>query len=100
MEHLQDGPHHHRNQYAAVIDDVYYAVLDDPTKGLNAINLCTLVMHILNIYAQISQPDLDDNMTDFHSGINSGLPLAVYTRKQENGRSLPPMPVFQSPTKQ
>jgi hypothetical protein len=40
-------------------------------------------MHILNTYAQISQPDLDDNMTDFHSGINSGLPLAIYTRKQE-----------------
>jgi hypothetical protein len=40
-------------------------------------------MHILITYTQISQPDLDDNMTDFHSGINSGLPLAVYTRKQE-----------------
>jgi hypothetical protein len=40
-------------------------------------------MQILNTYAQISQPDLDDNTTDFHSGINSGLPLAVYPRKQE-----------------
>jgi hypothetical protein len=40
-------------------------------------------MYILNTYAQISQPDLDDNMTDFHSGIDSGLPLAVYMRKQE-----------------
>ncbi len=40
-------------------------------------------MHILNTYAQISQPDLDDNMTNFHSGIDSGLPLAVYMRKQE-----------------
>jgi hypothetical protein len=40
-------------------------------------------MHILNTYAQISQPDLDDNMTNFHSGINLGLPLALYTRKQE-----------------
>ncbi len=29
-------------------------------------------MHILTTYAQISQPDLDDNMTDFHSGIDSG----------------------------
>jgi hypothetical protein len=43
-----------RNQFAAAIDKVYYAVLDDPTKGLNAIDLCTLVMHILNTYAQIS----------------------------------------------
>jgi hypothetical protein len=40
-------------------------------------------MHILTTYAQISQPDLDDNMTNFHSGINSGLPLAAYSRKQE-----------------
>jgi hypothetical protein len=40
-------------------------------------------MHSLSTYGQISQPDLDDNMTDFHSGINSGLPHAIYTRKQE-----------------
>jgi hypothetical protein len=61
----------------------YYAILDDPTKGLNAINLHSLVMHILTTYAQISQLDLDDNMTDFHSGINLPPPLAIYTRKQE-----------------
>ncbi len=72
-----------RNQHMAAIDNVYYAVLDDPTEGLNAVNLHTLVMHILNTYAQISQPYLDDNMTNFHSGIDSGLPLAIYTRKQE-----------------
>jgi hypothetical protein len=39
---------------SAAIDNVYYAVLDNPTKGLNAVNLHTLVMHILNTYAQIS----------------------------------------------
>jgi hypothetical protein len=72
------------NQFAVAINDVYYAILGNPTKGLNAVDLCTLLMHILNTYTQISQPDLDDNMTDFHSGINSGLHLAVYTRKQEN----------------
>jgi hypothetical protein len=71
------------NQFAAAINNVYYAILDNPTKGLNTVNLCTLVMHILNTYAQISQPDLDDNMTNFHSGIDSGLPLAIYIRKQE-----------------
>jgi hypothetical protein len=65
------------------INDVYYAILDNPIKGLNAINLRTLVMHILNTYAQINQPDLDDNMTNFHSGIDFGLPLAVYMRKKE-----------------
>ncbi len=72
-----------RNQFAAAINNIYYAVLDIPTKGLNAADLCTLVMKILNTYAQISQPDLDDNTTDLHSGIYLGLPLEVYTRKQE-----------------
>jgi len=72
-----------RDQFAAAIDDVYYPVLNDPTEGLNGIELCTLVQHILTTYAQISQPDLDNNMTEFNVGINSGLPLAIYTRKQE-----------------
>ncbi len=42
-----------------------------------------LVQHILTTYAQISQPDLDDNMNEFNIGINPGLPLAVYTCKLE-----------------
>jgi hypothetical protein len=69
--------------HAAAINDIYYAIFDKPTEGLNTVYLRTLVMHILTTYAQISQPDLDDNMTNFHSGINSGLSLAIYTRKQE-----------------
>jgi hypothetical protein len=72
-----------RNQFAATIGHVYNAVLDDPTKGLNTVDLHTLVMHILNTYAQINQPDLDNNMTNFHSAINSSLPLAFCTRKHE-----------------
>jgi len=72
-----------RGQFTVAIDDIYYAVLDDPTEGLNGIDLRTLVQHILTTYAQISQPDLDDNMNEFNIGINPGLPLAVYTRKQE-----------------
>jgi hypothetical protein len=65
------------------INDFYYTILDNPPKGLNTIDLHSLVMHILNSYTQISQPDLDDNMTNFHSSIGPGPPLAVYTRKQE-----------------
>jgi hypothetical protein len=72
-----------RDQFAAAINDVYYAVLDNPTKGLNGVNLRTLVQHILTTYAHISQLDLDNNMTKFNTGIDPGLPLAVYTRKQE-----------------
>jgi hypothetical protein len=45
------------NQFTVAINNIYYAVLNDPTEGLNAIDLRTLVMHILNTYAQISQPD-------------------------------------------
>ena len=72
-----------RDQFAAAIDDVYYAVLDDPIEGLNGVDLRTLTTHILTTYAQISQPDMDDNMTDFNVGMDPILPLAVYTRKQE-----------------
>jgi hypothetical protein len=43
-----------RDQFAAAINDVYYAILDNPTKDLNTVNLHTLVMHILNTYTQIS----------------------------------------------
>jgi hypothetical protein len=71
------------SQFVAAIHDIYYAVLNDPTEGLNAIDLCSLIMHILTTYAKISQPDLDDNMTEFQSGIELGLLLAVYMRKQE-----------------
>jgi hypothetical protein len=74
----------HGHQFAAPINDVFYAVLDNPIKGLNGINLRTLVHHIATTYAQISQPDLDDNPEDFNMGIDPGLPLAVYTRKQES----------------
>jgi hypothetical protein len=70
-------------QFAAAIDDVYYAVLDDPIEGLYGVDLRTLMTHILTTYAQISQPDMDDNMTEFNIGMDPGLPLAVYTRKQE-----------------
>jgi hypothetical protein len=72
-----------RDQFAAAINDVYYTALDNPTEGLNAITLHDLVAHIRTTYATISQPVIDDNMVDFHTGIDAQLPLAVYTRKQE-----------------
>jgi hypothetical protein len=72
-----------RDQFTATIDDVYYAALDDPTKGLNAVTLRQLITHIHTTYAQISQPDLDDNVTDFNQGVDPNLSLAVYMRKQE-----------------
>jgi hypothetical protein len=70
------------DQFAAAIDDVYYASLIDPTEGLNGVSLHDLVNHIRNTYASISQPKIDDNMTEFAIGINPSLPLAVYTCKQ------------------
>jgi hypothetical protein len=72
-----------RKQFAAAINNKFYAVLDNPIKSLNGINLCMLVQHIATTYAQISKPDLNDNLADFNTGIVPGLPLAVYTRKQE-----------------
>ncbi len=72
------------NQFAAAINDVFYAVLNNSIKGLNGIDLHMLVQHIATTYAQISQPDLDNNLVNFNTGIDPGLPLAVYTRKQEH----------------
>jgi hypothetical protein len=72
-----------RNQLTMAINDVYYAELDDPTKSLNALSLCKLITHIRSTYAMISQPNVDDNMAEFVTGIEPSLPLAVYTRKQE-----------------
>jgi hypothetical protein len=83
VEHLPCHHVHHNNQFAAAVDDVYYAALNDPTKGLNAITLRDLVTHIRTTYATILQPDVNNNMTKFHTGIDPHLPLVVYTRKQE-----------------
>ena len=72
-----------RDQFTAAINDVYYAALNDPTEGLNAVTLHELVTHIHTTYATISKPDIDDNIVGFHTGIDSHLPLAVYTCNQE-----------------
>jgi hypothetical protein len=72
-----------RDQFAASINDVYYAALNDPTEGLNAVTLRQLITHIRTMYTQISQPDLDNSVTDFNQGIDPNLTLAIYTRKQE-----------------
>jgi hypothetical protein len=72
------------NHFAAAIDDVYYTALDDPTEGLNTIPLQDLVAHIRTTYTTILQPDVNENMTEFHTGINQALPLAIYTHKQDD----------------
>jgi hypothetical protein len=46
------------NQFVVAIDDVYYAELDDPAVGLNAISLRDLVTHIRSTYATIFQPNV------------------------------------------
>jgi hypothetical protein len=71
------------NQVMAAINNVYYAELDDPTKGLNAISLHNLVTHICSTYATISQNYIDDNMAKLFTGIKHSLPLAAYIPKQE-----------------
>ena len=83
-----------RDQFAAAIDDVYYAVLDNPTEGLNSVDLRALVLHIQQTYAQISHPDLDDNLVEFNTGIDPGLPLAVSTCKQEKCQIFAATPAY------
>jgi hypothetical protein len=71
------------DHFAAAINNVFYAILDNLIEGLNGIYLPTLVHHSATMYAQISQPNLDDNLAGFNMGIDPGLPLAVYKRKRE-----------------
>jgi hypothetical protein len=61
------------DRFAAAIDNLYYAILNNPTEGLNGMDLQTLVQH----NAQISQPNPDNNMTEFNTGNDPSLPLAV-----------------------
>jgi hypothetical protein len=74
-----------RDQFAASIDDIYYAALDNPTEGLDAGALRSLsptsTLHetraanlILTTTSAISTKN---------QGIDPNLPLAIYTRKQE-----------------
>jgi hypothetical protein len=72
-----------RNQFGATIVDVFYAVLNNLIKGLNGIGLRMLAQHIATTYTQISQPNLGKNLAGFNTGIDLGLTLSVYTRKQE-----------------
>jgi hypothetical protein len=76
-----------QDQFVASINDVYYATLNDPTEGLNAVTLQQLTTHIRTTYMQISQPDLDNNNTNSNQGINPNLPLTIYMRKQEKCQS-------------
>jgi hypothetical protein len=86
-----------RDQFAAAIDDVFYTALDYFTKGLNAITLRNLIAHICTTYGTILQPDIDNNMVELHTGIDSHLSLAVYIKKQENAKSLPSTLAIPSP---
>jgi hypothetical protein len=86
-----------RDQFAAAINDVCYAVLEDPTKGLNAIDICSLLMHITT-YAKISQPNLDDNMTNSIWASTQASLLPSTLRIRRNARALQPVPESPSPT--
>ena len=71
------------NMLAECIDEDFYAKIDDPDEGLNGITIRDFIDHIRSRYAQIDQTLIDENLAEFEKGIDSNLPLAVYTRKQE-----------------
>jgi hypothetical protein len=71
------------NLVAAAIEAVYYAELDDPDEGLNAVSVRDLLQFIRERYCQIDQSEIDKNMEAFHKGMDPSVPLSVYTRKQE-----------------
>ena len=85
------------DQFAAAINDFYYAVLDDPSIEINGIDLRTLIQHIQMRYTQISQLDLDNNLAEFNTGIDPGHPLQYTYARKKNARSLPPTQASRSP---
>eukprot|EP00970_Alexandrium_tamarense_P011559 scaffold2534_cov176-Alexandrium_tamarense.AAC.1 len=71
------------NLVAAAIEPVYYAELDDPDEGLNAVSVRELLQFIRERYCQIDQSEIDKNMEIFYEGMDPSVPLSVYIRKQE-----------------
>ena len=86
------------NQLAAAIDDVYYPVLDDPTKGLNSVDLCTLV-HTFNRHTPRSANQIWTTIwPNSTPGLTPAYPLRSTHASKKNAKSLPPTPAYQSPT--
>ena len=71
---------------AEAVEEVYYAELDDPGVGLNAIDICTLFNHILDRYCAISQHDIDDENVAIQPG-NRSKPTAC--RLMPQARTVP-----------
>jgi molecular chaperone GrpE (heat shock protein) len=72
------------NLASDAIEDIYYAELDDPIEGLNAVEIQDLIDHIKDRYCHIDQSDLDANLDKFNEGIDPSVPLIAYIRKQED----------------
>ena len=68
---------------AKAIGPVYYAESNDLDEGLNGINIRTFFNHILDLYCDIGQTDIDENISPLNQAIYPNLSLAVYCRKQE-----------------
>ena len=63
---------------AEAIDPVYYVELNDPSKGINGINIRTFFKLILDQYCNIVQNYTNDNIARFNEAIDPSLPLAIY----------------------
>jgi hypothetical protein len=72
------------NQTADAIESVYYAELEDVDEGLHNVLISNLIDHIDDRYCTITQDEIDRNMDVFLRDIDPTLPLAVYTKKQED----------------
>eukprot|EP00804_Cyclotella_cryptica_P012561 CCRYP_014711-RA/>CCRYP_014711-RA protein AED:0.61 eAED:0.33 QI:0/-1/0/1/-1/1/1/0/407 len=72
------------NVAAEAIKSVYYAEIEDADEGLNDVLIRDLLEHSEDRYCTITQDEIDKNMELFLRGIDPTLPLAVYTKKQED----------------
>jgi hypothetical protein len=88
------------NQFAAAIDYVYHAELDDPTKGLNAISLWTLSLTFAAPMQQFPNPTLTTTWPNLLPASNLPSHLLSTHLNRRSVRCLPKTPVFQSPKQQ
>ena len=71
------------NIIAAAFNVWVLTALEDPDKGLNGVTIRDVYDYVMEIYATISQAEVDNNLNKFNKPIDASRNIAVYIQKQE-----------------
>ena len=55
----------------------------DPDEGLNGVTICQIFDHVMLRFANVSQLEVDFNLTRFNKPMDPSVTLTVYVRRQE-----------------